>query len=143
MPEFIGGDSEEFYGVYYVPTQEGELKPVTLYYPTYYRSTAVRLYNFDGQAVEPKDTTLVISYQEKLSQEGVRYREVTSSSLFPSYEQAEAHISSQESGNYRIVNEKAFISPVPLEEMAHYKLVYTSPQKWQGRPAVKIFEYSK
>ncbi len=143
MPEFTGSNSEEFYGVYYVPTQEGELRPVTLYYPTYYQSTVVRLYNFDGQAVEPKDTTIVISYEEKLSQEGVPYREVTSSSLFPSYEQAEAYISSQESGNYRIVNEKAFTSPVPLEKMTHYELVYTSVQKWQGKPAIKIFEYVK
>jgi len=93
--------------------------------------------------VEPEDTTIVISYEEKLSREGVPYREVTSSSLFPSYEQAEAYISSQESGNYRIVNEKAFTSPVPLEEMTHYELVYTSAQKWQGKPAVKIFEYTK
>jgi len=143
MPEWTGSNSEEFYGVYYVRTEEGELKPVTLYYPTYYRSTVVRLYNFDGQAVEPEDTTIVISYEEKLSREGVPYREVTSSSLFPSYEQAEAYISSQESGNYRIVNEKAFTSPVPLEEMTHYELVYTSAQKWQGKPAVKIFEYTK
>lgn len=143
MPRWAGSNENEFFGTYYRQTRDGELERATLFYPTYYRSTVIRLYNFDGQAVEPKDTTLVISYEEKLDQEGASYREIVSSSFFPSYKEAEIYISKQESGNYRIVGTDQFISPVPLEKMMHYKLVYASPQKWHGKAAVKIFEYNQ
>ena len=143
MPRWAGSNESEFFGTYYSQTNDGKLVPVTLFYPTYYRSTVIRLYNFDGQAVEPNDTTLVISYEENLAQEGVSYREITSSSFFSNYEEAEIYISEQESGNYRIVGSDQFTSPVPLEEMMHYKLIYSSPQKWHGQAAVKIFEYSQ
>ena len=66
---------------------------------------------------------------------------ITSKS-FSNYVEAEAYISSQKRGNYRIVSSDRFVSPVPLKEMEHYKLVYTSAQKWQDKPAVKIFEYT-
>lgn len=135
---------EQFYGIYYVP-QEGVLKPFILFYPEYYRSMVARLYNFDGKQVIP-ESTLVISYQERVSQEGIIYREITDSKYFPSYEEAEAYVSSQESGSYRIVGNSPFISPVPLEALEHYKLVYSSPssvtQAGVGSiPEVKIFEY--
>jgi len=143
MPRWAGSNENEFFGTYYRQTRDGELELATLFYPTYYRSTVIRLYNFDGQAVEPKDTTLVISYEEKLDQKGASYREIVSSSFFPNYKEAEIYISKQESGNYRIVGTDQFISPVPLEKMMHYKLVYASPQKWHGKAAVKIFEYNR
>jgi oligosaccharyl transferase (archaeosortase A-associated) len=141
---FTGKKLEQFYGIYYVP-QEGVLKPFILFYPEYYRSMVARLYNFDGQQVIP-ESTLVISYQERVSQEGIIYREITDSKYFPSYEEAEAYVSSQESGSYRIVGNSPFISPVPLEALEHYKLVYSSPssvtQAGVGSiPEVKIFEY--
>ncbi|MBA7502788.1 hypothetical protein ES706_01382 [subsurface metagenome] len=140
MPTWAGSSQDEFYETYYQPVQGGELKPLNLFYPAYYRSMVVRLYNFDGKAVVPEET-LVISYEEKLSREGVWYKEITGSESFSTYEEAEAYISSQELGNYKIVGTDPFTSPVPLEEMTHYQLVYTSAQKWQGKPAVKIFEY--
>ena len=143
MPQFIGGSSDEFYGTYYQPVEGGKLNPVTLFYPTYYYSTVVRLYNFDGKATEPKNSTIVISYEEKLSQEGLRYKQITSSKSFSSYEEAEAYISNQKGGKWRIVGTDPFTSPVPLEKMSHYKLVYPSEEKWQGKPMVKIFEYIK
>jgi len=143
MPRWAGSSEDEFFGTYYRQNEAGKLESVTLFYPAYYRSTVTRLYNFDGQAVEPKNSTLVVFYKEHLVQEGVSYREIVSSSFFPSYKEAEIYISKQESGNYRIVGTDQFISPVPLEKMMHYKLVYASPQKWHGKAAVKIFEYSQ
>ena len=142
MPQFIGGSSGDFYGTYYLPQEGGELKPVSFFYPSYYSSTAVRLYNFDGQAAVPSEnSTIVISWEGKTSKEGVQYREVSNSWSFPSYEEAKAYILSQESGKYVIGNSDPFVTPVPLEEMTHYQLVYSSAEKWQGKPAVKIFEY--
>jgi dolichyl-diphosphooligosaccharide--protein glycosyltransferase len=139
-----GSNKENFYDVYYQP-QDGRLKPVILFYPEYYRSMVVRLYNFDGKRVVPR-STMVISYEERLSREGQPYKEITSAKSFPSYEQAEDYISSQKSGNYRIVGSDPFVSPVPLQALEHYKLVYSSKGS-KMMPSggliseVKIFEY--
>jgi len=144
MPQFIGGSPGDFYETYYVPQEGGELKRVSFFYPSYYCSTVVRLYNFDGQAAVPSEnSTIVISWNWKTSKEGVQYKEVINSWSFPGYEEAKAYILSQESGKYVIGNPDPFVTPVPLEEMTHYQLVYSSAQKWQGKPAVKIFEYVK
>jgi len=101
------------------------------------------LYNFNGEAAAPKDSAIIISYVEKLSKEGKPYREITSSKNFSSYEEAEAYVSKQKSGKYVFGNYNAFVNPVPLQEMEHYKLVYSSTQKWQGKAKVKIFEYTQ
>jgi len=82
--------------------QDSTLQPVILFYPEYYRSLVVRLYNFDGIQAIPK-SCMVISYQEKVSRDGIPYKEITSAKSFSSYEEAEAYISSQKSTNYRIV----------------------------------------
>jgi len=134
----------DFYETYYVPQEGGELKPVSFFYPSYYCSTVVRLYNFDGKAAVPSEnSTIVISWEGKTSKEGVQYKEVIDSWSFPGYEEAKAYILSQESGKYVIGSPDPFVTPVPLEEMTHYQLVYTSTQKWQDKPVIKIFEYTK
>jgi dolichyl-diphosphooligosaccharide--protein glycosyltransferase len=139
-----GSSREKFYDVYYLP-QDSTLKPVILFYPEYYRSLLIRLYNFDGRQVTPQ-SSVVISYQEKVSGEGTPYKEITGVQSFPSYKEAEAYISSQASGNYRVVGADPFISPVPLEALKHYKLVHSSdssikPPGGGSIPEVKIFEY--
>jgi len=143
MPTWAGKNPDEFYGTYYVPQKGGKLKSVTFFYPSYYQSTVVRLYNFDGEATTPRDSTIIISYVEKVNPVGKLYREITGVQEFSSYEEAEAYISKQEPGKYVLGNYDAFATPVPLEKMEHYQLVHTSTQKWQGKPEVKIFEYTK
>jgi hypothetical protein len=117
---------------------------VNFFYPSYYRSTVARLYNFDGKAVVPTES-IVISYETKVSGEGVRYNEITNARSFPSYEEAEAYVASQESGNYRVVGSSPFVTPVPLEELNHYELIYQSDAQrtvaGKSLPRVKIFEY--
>ncbi len=139
-----GSNKENFYDVYY-QSQDGRLKPVILFYPEYYRSMVVRLYNFDGKRVVPRSSA-VISYEERLSREGQPYKEITSVKSFPDYEQAEAYVAGQKSGNYRIVGSDPFASPVSLQALEHYKLVYSSKSS-KMMPSggliseVKIFEY--
>ena len=146
LPTWAGSSKEEFYDVYYQP-QEDKLVAVYLFYPEYYRSLSTRLYNFDGSQVAPQNSN-VISYEERISREGKPYKEITEARSFPTYEEAEAYISSQESDNYRIVGPDPFVSPVPLEALEHYKLIYSSEssimQPNGGRVSeVKIFEYVK
>jgi len=141
-----GSSLEKFCGLYY-QLQENTLKPVILFYPEYYRSFVARLYNFDGSKVIPKTST-VISYQEKVSPDGQPYRQITDVKSFSGYEDAQAYITSQKSGNYRIVSPDPYASPVPLPALEHYRLIYISKGSVMEPggntvPEVKIFEYAK
>jgi oligosaccharyl transferase (archaeosortase A-associated) len=131
---WAGKSPAEFFNVYWSAKDNSQKLYI---YPEYYRSLAVRLYNFDGKAVTPTKS-VVISYQDG---------EVLSEKEFSSYEEAESYISSQKSGNYRIVGTDPMVSPVPLEELQHYKLVYSSEDlaaiSNTGQvPAIKIFEFT-
>jgi len=139
MPEWAGISIGKFYEVYYQQTQEGNLSAGALYYPAYYQSTVARLYNFDGKAVVPTES-LVITYSDEVSPGGVSYKLITNAWNFATYEGAEAYVGNQTSGNYRIVGTNPFNSPVPLEELNSYELVYSSGATTSAT-TVKVFEY--
>jgi len=140
MVVWAGKNESDFYELYYAPAEGGMLQQVRLFYPSYYNSTVVRLYNFNGQAVVPSENaTIVISYREQMDREGKRYKEITGSRPFSTYEEATDFIASQDSENYRIVGVDPFKSPVSLEKMEHYQLVYAT----SSPSPVKIFEYTE
>jgi oligosaccharyl transferase (archaeosortase A-associated) len=143
MAEWAGKSPDEFYEIYWVPTSSSGGQWAYLFYPAYYNSTVVRLYNFDGKAVNATQP-LVISYDEQVT-EGQKYKVVTGAQSFSSYEDAQAYVSNQTSGNYRIVSISPLSSPVSLEELESYKLVHpseaTTTVGGQAVPSVKIFEY--
>lgn len=150
MPIRIGASESQFFEVYYMKTGEGRLEPIRLYHPAYYQSMCSRLYNFGGQAVTPENSTWVISYVEKTDEQGNRYKEITGvandGEPFATYEEAEAYLGNQTSPNYVIVGTDRFASPVPLQELKHYKLVHQSDTnvRLSGNetvPYVRIFEY--
>ena len=78
---------------------------------------------------------------------GNAYRVTIDWQLFPSYEKAVAYISSQKSGNHRIASRNEFVSPLPLEALKSYRLIYSSDdgvmQSVGLVPTIKIFEYVK
>ena len=142
-----GENPTRFFETYYRRTSKGKLVPVMVYYPAYYRSMCARLYNFGGQAVVPRNSTWVISYVEKTDESGRRYKEISSLRLFPTYEEAKAYLQSQSSPHYRIVGNDPFRSPVPLDRLESYRLVYKSLSvvvKRGGRSIsyVEVFEYT-
>jgi len=139
MPEWAGGNLSEFYEVYYQQMQDGNLASGVLYYPAYYQSIVARLYNFDGKAVVPVES-LVITYSEEVSPGGMSYKLITNGWNFATYEEAEAYVGNQTSGNYRIVGTSPFVSPVPLEELNSYEFVYSSGDTTSAT-TVKVFEY--
>jgi len=141
---WAGKEETVFHELYYLPQEEDF---VLLLYPEYYQSLAVRLYNFDGKAVTP-EKTYVISFKERRDREGKTYKQLTSSKSFPSYEEAVAYLSQQESANYRIIGTNPFQSPVPLTAVKHYQQIYGSDIRVKGinvdnLSAIKIFEYIK
>jgi len=140
MAEWAGKNLSQFYEYYYVQTEQGG-QWATLFYPAFYQSMAIRLYNFDGQAVVPAtNSSVVISYEEREAA-GEKYKEITSGQPFSTYEDAQTYIAGQTSGNYRIVGTSASISPVPLEALNSYERVYPDPADTTASTAVKIFKY--
>ncbi len=140
--------------VYYIPYQE-RLIAKEFYYPEYYRTLCVRLYNFDGKAVS-KGKPTVITYNEVAGNDGQIYRVITQAEEFPSYQEALDYMESQEEANQRIVGVNPFISPVSLEALEDFQIIYSSeystihqdlgiiPELEMTRasvPEVKIFEY--
>jgi oligosaccharyl transferase (archaeosortase A-associated) len=141
-----GNSPDDYYGVYYQP-KEGKLQPVLLYYPEFYRSLVIHLYNFDGKQVSPSNIT-VISYEDKIASDGYAYRQITDVQSFHNYDVAQNYVTSQKSGNYRIVSSDPYTSPVSMPAVEHYKLIYSSQGSIMAPgigsvPEIKIFEYLK
>ena len=144
----------EFMDIYYIPYEDRAAgKP--LYYPEYYRSMHVRLYNFDGKAVTDVQPW-VVTYEEVVDTEGYQLKFVTDRKQFSSYEEALEYVESQDEANCRIVGSNPFVSPIPLEALENYQIIYSSEYlvlhkdlslepEWEiitiPVPEVKIFEY--
>ena len=140
IAQWAGMPRTHYYDYYLIPQEDNRVARVLLYHPEYYRSLAVRLYNFDGQAAVPTDS-IVISYEE--SEQG---KLITFAEVFPSYEEAATFISNQKSDEFRIVGRHPFNSPVPLATLEQYKSIYFSqtielPAFMVSVPEVKTFEY--
>jgi len=145
---------EQYYEVYLVP-YEGQLVSKVIYYPEYYRTTCVRLFHFGGEAVTD-EKPVVIDFEEIRGDDGSIYKGITNITTFPSYEEALEFLETEGSENRRLVGLYPFISPIPLEAMEDYRLVYISEGQaghfdWDLIPAVEpiqitlpevmIFEY--
>jgi dolichyl-phosphooligosaccharide-protein glycotransferase len=150
MAEWAGSNVHEFYEYYGVSaeTEGGDPQWLgLLFYPAYYKSTVVRLYNFNGEAVATSEnSTVVIPWSGESIWRGIQYKNIVGEpKYFSSYEEAKAYVSSQQSGNYAIGSLNVFGSHVPLEKLNSYKLVYqseaTTTVARQTLPSVKIFEY--
>ncbi|MCX6005098.1 MAG: oligosaccharyl transferase, archaeosortase A system-associated, partial [Chloroflexi bacterium] len=122
----------------------GKYEPLLVFYPEFYRSMVIRLYNFDSKQVVPRQTS-VMTYENRRTAQG-DFKEITGIKNFNSYEDAEAFIASQKSGSHSIIGTDPMASPVPLKTLTDYKLVYSSSQKASNftaaLPEIKIFEYS-
>jgi asparagine N-glycosylation enzyme membrane subunit Stt3 len=142
---WAGQAETQYYDIFYVP-YEGKLQPAQFFMPAYYQTLAVRLYNFDGEAVT-EVKTVVITYENKKDPQGMSYKQVTDAKEFSSYQEALDYAASQESGNHMIVGISPLLSPIPLEAVPDFRLVHaseegTSLQNVGFVPEVKIFEYT-
>jgi dolichyl-diphosphooligosaccharide--protein glycosyltransferase len=142
---YAGETTEKFYDDYYGRV-DNKLVPVRLYHPEYYRSMVIRLYNFEGREVTPNRSDVIL-YEERVTRDGTRIKEVINVESFPNYQEAEAYVSSRKSSNHhRIVSHDPFMSPVPLEALEQYELVYksdnlTTQTNVSNISEVKIFSY--
>jgi oligosaccharyl transferase (archaeosortase A-associated) len=137
MVDWAGEDLSDFYEYYYYQPEGGGGQLVVIYYPAYYQSTVARLYNFDGEAVTTTGQSIVISYEGEVSSGDRKFKVITGAQQFDTYEEAEAYVASQTTGNYRIGGDKHYSSPIPLEALDSYELVYQS----ETAQPVKVFKY--
>jgi dolichyl-diphosphooligosaccharide--protein glycosyltransferase len=140
---YAGKSPSDYFGVYYVQN-ESQYQAVQLYYPEYYRSLAVRLYNFDGKKVTPQNVFAMVS-EKRTDAKGMPFNLVTDAKQFASYDEAESFLASQ-SGNWRIVSNNPFASPISLDAVSSYELAYSSSQKQSVNSVgdvseVKIFKH--
>ena len=137
MVNWAGQNLDDYMGIYYVPNN-GKMQPVRLFYPQYYQSLVVRLYNFDGEAIS-NGRTIVITYADKTDDKGIKFQQVIDSREFGNYNDAISYMGGAR--NRRVVGINEFASPIPLDKVAEYKLVHSSPQKVNGQSEIKIFQY--
>jgi len=131
IAQWAGESSATFSDIYYV-AQDGNLKPVHLFHPEYYHSLMVRLYNFDGKAVIPTQSTVIASSLNL----DYGYRQLFSIDVYGSYQEAVENLNVLG----RLVGTSAFISPVPLGKVEGYSLIYKSVEKIDGISIIKIFK---
>jgi len=141
-PVTLSGQSlEDFQGTFYYRASEGSaaLTPVMIYFPEYYRTMAVRLHTFGGQAMVP-ESVMAISWEWRNSTEGIRYREITKTESFPTYEEA-ARFVEEESGNWLVGSPNPSTTPVPLEAVQHFALRHAEGDIG-GVPEVRVYEFT-
>jgi len=138
-----GGHKREDYYDYFLKKTDSGYDAVLFFYPEYYRTMAVRLFNFDGKEVVPK-ITMVVNYSVGADKSGNRYKVINEVKKFDYYSEAVEFIEQQKQGNYRIIGTDPGNSPVPLEKLSHYELVYGSSQQTEvgsvTTAGIKIFK---
>jgi oligosaccharyl transferase (archaeosortase A-associated) len=144
LAAFIGESNIKYYDVFY-REENGILTSILCFYPEYYSSTIIHLYQFDGKQVEAQDPT-VVTYIEKVTERGERFKQITDLQVFSNYAQAAAYVVKNPT-NTRIVGTDPKVSPVPLNALENYELVYQSDDTIDEPsfgivPAIKIFERS-
>jgi len=120
--------------------------------PPYYRSTLVRLHNFDGSMIIPGKTIVLEYYNENRG--GLAYPIITNAWLLTTDEAAEAlaQFRPQPEGATDVVQVGQFLQPLEkIPALRHFRLVHESPGNStnlvvydisgiESIPGVKIFE---
>ena len=139
----------DFFDMYLVtnPEDQTQLIQRPLFYPEYFQSMAVRMYNFNCQAAN-STSIWVIGYEQRQDEAGNVFKLITEATQYTSYDEASEFISAQETGNYRIVSNDPMAPCISLEALDSYELVHASEQGLQltsGNltPQVKVFQYTK
>lgn len=141
---WAGRPTSDFFENYYY-AQGNQLIPVQVLTPAYYYCLLTRLFNFDGKAVT-QVSPAVITFADKTDSAGHAYQLITDVQQFNSYQEALDYINKEGPSTHKIVGTSPFSSPVPLDAVPDYQLIYSSSSVVQvsdngTTPEVKIFQY--
>jgi hypothetical protein len=142
---WAGRPASDFFQTCLVRQPNGSFAELTVFYPAYYTSMVVRLWTFGGHAFAPAASTWLIKVEDRSSPAGV-YCEITAMGRFATYD--DAMRARDQFPGARIAGLSMALSPVPLEELRDFHLLYDSkeyamiPGSEAAAPALRIFEYS-
>ena len=143
VADFGGVNRGEFFDIYSQRRPDGALETLVLYYPEYYQTMLVRLFNFSGDAFVP-ETYNVIEYSDTGGlQEAPRL--ITALETFDTYEEAASYLENADSERVRLVSVDPLESCVEIEALQDYTVVFESnsraPLGGRQVPEVKVFEF--
>jgi len=138
LAAWAGKDINQYWETFLTKDAKGGLGPLVLFHPAYYRTMAVRLYVYGGQAAMPNDSTYVITYAERRNADGTVGKEILESRRFKTYDGATAWLDRVGHTGRTIVGLDPKQTPVPIEPLTRFRLVHESSD---APPAVRIFEY--
>jgi oligosaccharyl transferase (archaeosortase A-associated) len=131
----------------YESNAEGKPKPKVFYLPAYYRSLAIRLFVFGGQAADGRGGAMLLSLQQKTFPRGGTYQEVVGTKRFESAQEALAAEATCRDRGCVLVGENPMLSCVPLEALQQFRPVFSSTTSVvgfgsSGRKAVQVYEFT-
>jgi oligosaccharyl transferase (archaeosortase A-associated) len=134
----------------YVSGADGKPAPKMFYLPAYYRSMAIRLFVFGGQAVDGRDGAVILYLQKKTSPRGGTYQEVAGTKRFVTAQEAFAAEAGCRDGSDKscvVVGDNPMVSCVPLEPLQQLRPVFASTSSVLGfgrggRKAVQVYEFT-
>jgi dolichyl-diphosphooligosaccharide--protein glycosyltransferase len=146
--QVAGRESGHYYEYVLRRRVSGEMEPLVVYYPLYYRTMATRLYALGGRGLQPRGTTYLAVLGDEDTPAGSR-RILERLTRFDTYEEALSHAALD--ARARIVGLDPLESCVPLEPLRTLTLVHSSPTpdphaplsaRSERRPSqVQVFEY--
>jgi asparagine N-glycosylation enzyme membrane subunit Stt3 len=158
MVTWSGGKVSDYYDILFIG-DKGEYRTYSnpgsrsaelqIFLPAYYQSMCARLYNFGAEAAVPNNSTFAILYVEDTDKNGETYRYIAGvaneGKPFPGYEEALQFLESHP--DYMIIGTDPFSSPIPLEALAEYRPIHSSPSVVTQRGDrslhyVEVFEYT-
>ncbi|MBN1855928.1 MAG: oligosaccharyl transferase, archaeosortase A system-associated [Dehalococcoidia bacterium] len=140
--QWAGYERDEFMEIYSQRTADGVWEPIVLYYPRYYESMAVRLYNFSAGSSLPEEFTVIRYKEDEAAREGEK--QLVGVQTFSTYEDAIAYLEESNDGHLRLVSSDPFVSACPLEALQGYSPVFSSSSTMlisgHRMPEVMVFE---
>jgi dolichyl-diphosphooligosaccharide--protein glycosyltransferase len=127
MAQWAGTNPYAYAEIIFQEVVEGVREPLVVYYPEFYRTMAVRLYAFDGQAVTPRNSTWVIATKERKAGRRI-HQDLRFAKPFDSYEAAAQYLEQhkKEDPGLRIAGLDPRRSCVPLEPLRGFRLEFAS-----------------
>jgi dolichyl-phosphooligosaccharide-protein glycotransferase len=138
MARWLGHPVERYVERFELRSGDGRWRPIFLYHPAYFRTMAVRLQTFSGEAVVPRDSTWIVGFREERRRDGAVVKRIREMKRFASHRQAVESLESRPGrGRYRLASLDPASSCVPLPALDGFRRVYPEV----GAPAeVQIFD---
>jgi dolichyl-diphosphooligosaccharide--protein glycosyltransferase len=144
LAAWAGRDSAHYFERVATSPDEGAPQ-ILIFHPAYFRSMAVRLFVYGGQAYSPQLPSILLRLGALPSGDGRPRRYVASEKRFERYEAAEAFMAEHAGEAWELVSLNPGESCVPLEALQHCRRIHQSPTTVAQRGAerlgyVQVFE---